>query len=270
MGSPAARFLQYKVDLAGSAATELASVELAYLAKNIAPEVGAIEIVQPKYRFTAPVAFAQSSAPAASLTLAGMGHAATPPSPESSGSQTLTYAKGYLGARWTASDENQDTLAYSVEIRGVSEREWKPLKDHVREKHLSFDSTAFPDGEYVLRVTATDAPGNPPGQALTSALTSEPFVIDNTPPQISNLAVTRVGNGVDVRWKTRDARSIVQKAEYSLNGGEWLLVLPVTKLFDSPEEEYRLHAETGAQELVVAIRVTDEFGNQATEKVVVR
>ena len=270
VGSPAARFLQYKVDLAGSAATELASVELAYLAKNIAPEVGAIEIVQPNYRFTAPVAFAQSSAPAASLTLAGMGHAATPPSPESSGSQTLTYAKGYLGARWTASDENQDTLAYSVEIRGVSEREWKPLKDHVREKYLSFDSTAFPDGEYVLRVTATDAPGNPPGQALTSALTSEPFVIDNTPPQISNLAVTRVGNGVDVRWKTRDARSIVQKAEYSLNGGEWLLVLPVTKLFDSPEEDYRLHAETGAQELVVAIRVTDEFGNQATEKVVVR
>ncbi len=268
--SPAARFLQYRVDLSGAAA-ELSSVEVAYEPKNVAPEIGAIDILEPNYRFPASSQSAPPAGPAPSLTIPPMGqHAAAPVSSESGGSQTLSYAKGYLSARWMATDENQDMLAYTIEIRGVGEREWKPLKDHIHEKYLSFDSTAFPDGEYVLRVTATDAPGNPPGQALTASLVSDPFLIDNTPPQILSLAAARAGNGLEVHWEARDARSIVEKAEYSVNGGEWLLALPVTRLFDSPEEDFRLHVEAGAGEQVIAVRVSDEFGNQATQKVVVR
>jgi sugar lactone lactonase YvrE len=270
MLSPAARFLQYKVDLSGATA-ELASVDVAYLSKNVAPEVGTIDITQPNYRFPAPPSPAVSTGPAASLTIPALGgHLTTPISSESGGSQTLTYAKGYLGVRWAASDENQDTLAYKVEIRGVGESEWKPLREHIHEKYLSFDGTAFPDGEYLVRVTATDAPSNPPGQALTGSLESDPFLIDNTPPQILSLTAARAGNGVDIRWKARDARSLVEKAEYSLNGGEWLLAQPVARLFDSPEGDYRLHLEAGAGEQVIAVRVSDEFGNQTTEKVVVR
>ena len=97
----------------------------------------------------------------------------------------MQFAKGYLGARWLASDPNGDSLIYNVEIRGANETEWKPLKDKVAEKYFSWDSTAFPDGEYRLRVTASDAPANPPAEALTARLESEPFIIDNTPPQIT-------------------------------------------------------------------------------------
>ena len=60
-------------------------------------------------------------------------------------------------------------MIYTVEIRGEKETQWKLLKDKVAEKYLSWDSTAFPDGEYRLRVTASDAPGNPPAEALTAA-----------------------------------------------------------------------------------------------------
>ena len=72
---------------------------------------------------------------------------------------------------------------YTVEIRGTGETEWKLLKDKLAEKYLSWDSTAFPDGEYRLRVTASDAPGNPPAEALSTQMESSPFWIDNTPPQ---------------------------------------------------------------------------------------
>jgi hypothetical protein len=183
----------------------------------------------------------------------------------------LNYAKGSIGARWSATDENGDTLVYKVEIRGVKETTSRLLKDNVKDKYLTWDSTAFPDGEYVIRVTASDAPSNPRDQALETMLESDPFLIDNTPPQILNLAATSSGNKIEVRWIARDARSDIDRAEYSINGGEWMMTQPVTKLSDSPEEEYHLVLDRGAPgEQVIAIRVSDEFDNQAVDKVVVK
>jgi hypothetical protein len=174
---------------------------------------------------------------------------------------------------WTrtlANDEDGDSLVYKVEIRGVKESNWNLLKDGVKDKYLSWDTAAFPDGEYQLRVTASDAPSNPRDQALEGMLISDPFLIDNTPPQILNLKGAIAGNKVEVTWKARDARSNIDKAEYSVNGGEWLLVEPVTKLSDSPEEDYHLVIDRTPGEQVIAVRVTDEFDNQAVDKVVVR
>jgi hypothetical protein len=183
----------------------------------------------------------------------------------------LTYGKGSIGARWAASDENGDTLVYKVEIRGVKESTWRLLKDSVKDKYLTWDSTAFPDGEYVIRVTASDSPSNPRSEALEAALESDPFLIDNTPPQILNLAATSSGNKIEIHFVARDARSDIDHAEYSINGGDWLLAQPVTKLSDSPEEEYRVVLDRAAPgEQVIAVRVTDEFDNQSVDKVLVK
>ena len=135
----------------------------------------------------------------------------------------MTYAKGFIGARWLTRDENGDSLIYKVEIRGRGETEWKLLKDKLREKEYSWDSTAYPDGEYELRVTTTDAPSNPPVEALSSSLVSDPFLIDNTPPQITGLSATANGSRIEVRWHAGDARNIIDHAEYSVNGADWLV-----------------------------------------------
>jgi hypothetical protein len=138
------------------------------------------------------------------------------------------------------------------------------------ERYYSWDSTAFPDGEYRLRITASDAPGNPPAEALTAQAISDPFLIDNTPPRITGLAATRNGAKLQVRWHAADALNNVTKAEYSLDGGDWKVVSPATKLSDSLELDYDLAMDAAAGEHTVAIRVQDEFENQATDKVVVR
>ncbi len=269
--SPSARFLQYKIDLtpaAGHPEPEVSYVEIAYLPKNAAPEVSTIDITPVNYRFPAP---SLSSSSSNSITLPPIGQKSGPSVSIENISQTLNYAKGFEGARWLASDENGDTLVYRVEIRGVKESGWKLLKDNVPEKYLSWDTGAFPDGEYVLRVTASDSPSNPPDQALTASLVSDPFLIDNTPPRIVKLTAVAASNKLDVRWSALDARSSIDHAEYSVNGGDWVRIDPVSRLSDSPEEEYRLQIDRPSSgEQVVAVRVSDEFDNQAVEKTVVK
>jgi sugar lactone lactonase YvrE len=272
--SPSARFLQYKIDLTpapGQTEPEVSYVEVAYLPKNVAPSVEVIDITPPNYRFPPQLL---TLTPSTSLTLPPIGqqksNAGT--SLEGGGSQTVNYAKGFEGARWLASDDNNDSLVYRVEIRGVKESGWKLLKENVKERYLSWDTAAFPDGEYVLRVTASDSPSNPPDQALSASLVSDPFLIDNTPPQIVNLTGGAAsGNKLEVRWNARDARSTIDRAEYSVNGGDWVPIDPVSRLSDSPEEEYHLLIDRpSSAEQVIAVRVSDEFDNQAVDKVVVK
>ena len=273
IASPPARFLQYKIELAGSGASpEIASVEVAYLAKNFAPVIQEIEIGPPNYRFPAPSGPSAAAPQAQSQILPPVGQkkpSASSTIADTGSSLSVNYAKGFIGARWNASDENGDALVYTVEIRGVAETGWKLLKDKVREKYFSWDSSAFPDGEYEVRVTASDSPGNPPGEALSAVLVGDPFLIDNTPPQIINLTGTATSGGIDVRWKARDGRSIIEKAEYSVNGGDWIPIQPTNKLSDAPEEEYLLSLpRTSSGEQTIAVRVSDAYDNQAVGKVI--
>jgi hypothetical protein len=183
---------------------------------------------------------------------------------------SLQFAKGFIGARWLAADPNGDSLVYNVEIRGVNETEWKPLKEKIPEKYFSWDSTAFPDGEYKIRVTASDAPSNPPADALAGSLEGEPFLIDNTSPKITALTAARNAGKLEVRWHAADALSHIAKAEYSLDGGDWTVAAPAGALSDSLQLDYALELTAAQGEHTIAVRVEDSYANQSVEKVVVR
>jgi hypothetical protein len=252
---------------------EMREIEVAWMAKNVAPFIEEVEITPPNYRFSPPSAL---TTPAASqtLTLPSLGQrrrtVPTVTLNTSSSSTSMQYAKGYAGARWAATDPNADEMIYRIDIRGVSEREWKLLKDKVKEKQLTWESTTYPDGEYIVRITASDSPDNPPDQALTAQLESERFTIDNTPPQISGLAAARSGDRITITWQARDARSIVQKAEYAVNGGDWIVAQPASRLSDSPQLSYSVAIANAGAEATIAVRVTDEFDNASVEKTIVR
>ena len=183
----------------------------------------------------------------------------------------MNAAKGWRGARWLASDENGDGLEAKVEIRGVSETTWKMLKEKTTERHASWDATGFADGQYVVRVTVSDAPDNTPQNALTATLESEPFTVDNTPPAVQALQAVRNGARINATWRAVDALHPIESAEYSVNGGEWTVVEPTTRLTDSPSHEYSLAIENApAGEVTVAVRVKDTIDNQSAASVVVR
>jgi sugar lactone lactonase YvrE len=269
--SPPARFLQYKLTLSSGEITE---VDAAYQMKNVAPEVEEVQITPENYKFPAP----STSAPSVStsLTLPPLGHhsasssATTPTAADSGSSPAMTYAKGAIGVRWLANDDNGDSMLFKVEIRGANESSWKPLKDKIREHYYSWDSTAFPDGRYFVRITATDAPSNTPEQALSASAESEPFLIDNAPPEITGLSASPSGGKLELRFHAKDALSTLGKAEYSINGSDWAVVEPTTRLTDSMEHDYRVEISRGAGENTVAVRVSDENDNQSVAKIVVK
>jgi len=266
--SPAARFLQWKAVLTGAA--QLDSIDVAHLAKNLEPAVNEVESTPANYKFPAPSSPVVT--PSQSLILPPIGKKAASPTFSFAGDSTpaMQYAKGFIGARWSASDPNNDPLVYTVEIKGVAETEWKMLREKLTERYLAWDSTSFPDGEYRVRVSASDAPGNPPGEALTARTESAPFLIDNTPPRITGLASQRNGGKLNVKWHAADALNNIAKCEYSLDGGEWKMAAPVTKLSDSLELDYELSLDAPAGEHTVAIRAEDEYANQAVEKTVLK
>ncbi len=275
--SPPARFLQYRLAFssAAGASPSLSETDLAYLPKNVAPRLEAIEIAQANYRFPAPSLQPANVPSPSTLSLPPLGALHRSPSAPtlepSSSPQTLTYSKGIVGVRWAASDDNGDPLVYNIDIRSAGDQTWIPLRQGVREKYTNIESTAFPDGEYQVRVTASDAPGNPEGQALTSTIVSDPFLIDNTPPQITGLTASSGAPGIQLHWRARDARSVIDKAEYSVNGGEWQTVAPVGGLSDSLEEDYSVTVpREGSGPRIIAVRVTDDYDNSTVAETTLR
>ena len=273
--SPASRYLGWRATLraaAGGTSPVLSKVEVAYQQKNVPPAAGPVEMTPPNHKFSG----ASSSLTAtASLNLPAIGQNPKddPPTANTApaGTATMTYDQGWQGARWKASDLNGDTLLYTVEIRGEGESVWKPVKSDLQENRIAFDTVPWTDGKYVLKVTTTDKVDNYPGEGLKAEAESDPFIIDNTPPEIAALTARVEGAKVVVRFSATDALSALNSAEMSVNGGEWVAVKPSTRMTDSLRHDYAAEtAKPAESEITVAVRVYDERDNVAVRKTVIR
>jgi hypothetical protein len=141
------------------------------------------------------------------------------------------------------------------------------LRKGVKEPVLAWDTTAMPDGRYLVRVTASDAPDNPPALALAGHKDSSSFEVDNAPPTlVASLVSGRAGR---VRAIARDAGSRIQRLEFSVDAGRWQQVYPLDGINDSSEEtyEFAIPSNGGAAPRVVVLRVSDRLGNVATGRV---
>jgi len=186
-----------------------------------------------------------------------------------------TQQKGYQSVLWSAHDDNDDDLRYAVYFRGEGEHDWKLLKDNLEQKFHSWDTTAMPDGAYYLKIVASDAPSNPPAAALKTERESERFEVDNTPPSIEKIQASpsaasadrSPGASYDFRFTASDATSSVEKAQYSVDGAEWILLAPVTGISDSKTESYEFTVQgLSPGEHTIAVRAYDRFENVGAAK----
>ncbi|MFZ0998863.1 MAG: hypothetical protein WAO17_11730, partial [Candidatus Sulfotelmatobacter sp.] len=278
--APSARFFQWKAVIHdGRPGDGIDWVSLAYLPRNVAPVIDAIVMQDPGVRAQSNTLISTGQAPSVTLKI--------PQTPNAIGifiAQTTTSTKfdqpplgyrekGYQSVLWSAHDDNDDDLRYSIYYRGENEHEWKLLKDKLDQKFYSWDSTTLPDGAYHLKIVATDAPSNPPAAALKAERESERFEVDNTPPVIERLettsAASRSGNSSPVvaKFTAHDSASSIDRAQYSLDGGDWTLLAPVGNVSDAPSENYEFTLGSLAPgEHTIAVRAYDRFENVGSAK----
>jgi WD40 repeat protein len=283
--APSARFFQWKAVIHdGRPGDGIDWVSVAYLPRNVMPVIDGIAMQDAGVRAQAPqviggqpgnVALKQPQAPTPSGVVITSGPAAKFESQPQG-----TQQRGYQSVLWTAHDDNDDELRYSLYFRGENASEWLLLKDNVDQKFYSWDTTAMPDGAYYLKIVASDAPSNPPAVALKTERESERFEVDNTPPAIEHLeavaATTRNGTlpavqSVLVKFSATDPSSSIEKAQYSVDGGEWILLAPTHGISDSRTEAYEFTVPgLAAGEHTIAVRAYDRFENVGAGKTTIQ
>ncbi len=267
ISSPRARFIQWRAVLKsgpGGGPSWMEDASLAYLPRNVAPEVLSI-----------------SSLPIG-VGLQQVAQLQTDPNLESSGldpsllgavaaaAPRRLFQRGARSFQWQAEDRNGDTLEYAIYYRALNENTFRLLKDKLRENFYTIDGATLADGRYVVKIIASDAPDNPLGQALTGERLSEPVDIDNTPP------VPRGGNsvaGANSRavFEVIDATGKVKRADVSINGSPWTPVFPDDGIADSGNERYTVQIPSlGPGEHTVSLRAFDGSGNVGTVSLTLR
>jgi hypothetical protein len=166
-----------------------------------------------------------------------------------------------LNIRWDATDPNDDDLNYILRVRKEGWPEWVRLTEEpITEKNFAWDTTAFPSGSYRLEVVGSDRPSNSPEEALSRKRESVAFIVDHDAPTVK---LTPQGRGAAIVLKDELTRLV--KADYALDGGNWVPVFPDDGIFDTLHEKITValpELKPGAHLLMV--RATDSAGNVGT------
>lgn len=270
--SPKARYLQWRAVLSGANSPTLTSVTVAHLQRNLRPQVQSITVHPPGIVFQKPYStgdpdlagFDNQSTPERRLTNAAMNAGSGSSSPALG---RKTYAKGLQTLVWRAADDNEDELTFEVRYRREGEPTWKVLRQGLTEPILVWDTTAVPNGTYIVRVVASDAASNAGDAALTGEMDSTVFEIDNAPPTITAQA-PQVSNGrTTVAVEVRDEHSTILKVEYSLDGVVWRPAFATDGMADSRTERFTVTVPGEVGPRGLSIRAQDALNNVATAHV---
>lgn len=250
IASPPARFLQYRLVLAGDGRQSpvVDRVQLAYATPNLKPTIASIAAQYP------------DAAP-------GQGS-----NPQQGQSGPQSGPTGVMNITWEAADANNDRLVYSLEYQAAGSELWLPLAENLQTNSYEWNTRQAPDGRYRIRVVASDRLDNPLDMALVAQRVSDPVVVDNTPPQLVEVVARRDGRTLTLEGRVLDSLSPIGSIQYTLNAeDEARPILPEDLILDSTRETFRVTiTDLAPGPHVVTLRATDARGNATYQAVVVK
>jgi WD40 repeat protein len=172
---------------------------------------------------------------------------------------------GVFKITYKAVDKNNDTLIYKVDFRKIGRNNWIELKDKLETDSYEWDTKTVEDGRYEIKVTASDERANTTETKLTGSRISDPLVVDNTPPEITEHAITKNGEKVTLILSVSDGLSAIGKVEYTVDSStEWISALPDDQVYDTTKEQFTIVIEdVKSGEHVIALKFADDVANTA-------
>ena len=226
-------------------------VDIAYLMPNLPPQIKGIKVTLGS-KGAAPPQQPGDAEPAPG----------SPPAIAPGRIQTIT---------WDASDPNNDPLIFTLYYRQGPSAPWIKLKDRLKDNSYEWDTRGVADGRYQVKVVASDAAANPTGQGKTANRVSDTIIVNNTAPTVGDLKSTVKGATATVKLRAVSSNGTIAAVDYSVDSSQdWQAATPSDTMFDSPEAAATLTAvKLSPGEHEIAIRVTDNRGNQAFANVFV-
>ncbi len=177
-----------------------------------------------------------------------------------------------IDIRWNVDNPDKDDLRYWLEYRQEGTKDWFSILqpgEKLTKSNYSWDTSDLPEGQYRVRVVASDSPANPPDQALKHQLESHVVVVDNTPPVLENLRV----EGRTLRGVAKDGVGPIARIEVAIAGtDDWYPIAPADGVFDETTEDFRVDLSSvvppGAA--LLAVRAFDQEKNQVVGSVLTK
>lgn len=268
--NPAARFIQWKAVMESQeqANPSLEEVSVAYLPHNLRPKITDVAIYyageqdqdEQNDSPQRPTSSNPSTKRTNSTNVRNKQNGIKPPK---------FVPSGYVAVVWNAKDPNKESLLYTISLRGAEGTIWKVLEEEMTSSVYLLDITTLPDGEYYIKISASDDPANPPDRVLTAEKTSERFTIDNTSPQISiALSQKQDGEKLQVIVVAQDESSRLKHAQYAVDAGEWFPISPDDHVTESRDEKYSIILpELAPGPHILTFKATDQFENVGVGKI---
>ncbi len=260
--SPKARFLQLRVLLktqSGRASPSLAMARVYYLPANLGPVMTRMGMLEPNEVYI--------KLPDQEDVIWGEDGVISEETSKQGGAPSPLVSKkaerrGFRTILWDAVDGNGDRLTYAVSIRKEGESQWRVLQPRWSDPVFAFNTLAFSDGTYFLKVVASDVPSNPLGTELTAEKISPPIVIDNSLPEVKAFTLVRNAGGWDVSFQAEDSYSTIEEVQFLVRPDVWRVVFPADGICDSRTETFKFTVRPPANaENLITIRLKDHFGN---------
>ncbi len=275
VASPAARYLQWKVDLSGTPVVD--HVVLTYLPRNQRPRLTSLTLHAPGVVFQQPygaqeppdLAGYQTTTPAPVRDQAIA--AATPATATAAAVGRRLFQKGFQTFQWDATDLDRDDLRYRISVRRGGGQPWRDIATDLVGTVFTWDTSQLPDGRYMVRVVASDGRANPSGAALQGEREAGPFTIDNTPPviRVTEPASKAAAARTTLTFEVIDATSTLDRVDMLLGNGEWRALFPDDGALDSLRERFTVPL-TDVGNGPVVLRATDSLANLTTLEVTPR
>jgi hypothetical protein len=282
--SPKTRYLQWKAafeksgksNTGGQQTDILENVSIPYLQQNVRPHVISINVLPYGIALQPNSALAGVTIVSANLSsTSDEGASLNSPRERERERQLLPPRQmlqaGALSFIWKATDDNGDSLEYSIYFKGEKESDWKLLKKNGTDTFYSITNAFLPDGTYSVKIVASDAPSNPYENFLVGELMSPPFIISNSTPVIENATQKLNGKRVGVQFRARVTTGNIATAEFSIDGGDWSLIFPIDGIADSTQEDFQFTtSDLMAGEHMLGLRASDTVGNTGTFRLIVK